>query len=277
MGSLRAPFVAGVVMAVVAMAAGGAAVAVATGDNRGTMGLLLVPVLLVLVAIANLVVGFFGRDHEWGLLAAIGIGTTLTLALAVAVVARWDGIGTLAILVIGPALGGLSGAVGRIAWFVGDFACAMSGRPTNVELVAEPDLTLATAGLDEVAERHAPGEPVLARAVGVQVGRLRYRRVGVVATEQRLVIAPLGEHAGDDVVVIDADALARASIRSEAADGTTRRTTNVVDDAILVEPRGRAAVTFVLPYDPPKADVRTGIGGPAELREWIRRHTAAYE
>lgn len=123
------------------------------------------------------------------------------------------------------------------------------------------------------------GAAVAAR-IGWFLGDLTCALVGrPTAGERQLVVAPIRDGQVDadaEVVVIDAAALTRASIRSEAADGTVRRPTNGFDDTITVIDRSGRTIELVLPHEPPRIDVESGTGGPPEIRAWIRRHATTY-
>jgi hypothetical protein len=255
------------------------------GGGAVVISLLAGPVFLVVL---GFLAGWFGRERDDLTLVAVGFGIAATLALNVGALAvgNWH----VVVLVFGPAAAFIAAWAGLVTWWVGNAICELRGLATGSELVgpaypeevpsdamwttrADPALR---ASLDALADRIAPGAPVDARAIGVLVGFPRDRPVAVVLVSDRIAIQQVdleGSPTGEPVIV-EGVQLRDVSIRSEAADGSTRDQINAFDDLIEVRTRDGRRVRLRLPYGTRGAGTSTG--GPDVIRAWLRTKAATY-
>jgi hypothetical protein len=242
----------------------------------------------LVLAVLGFLAGWFGRERDVLILVAVGFGIAATLVLNVVVLAlgNWH----VVVLVFGPAAAFIAALAGHFTWWVGNAICELRGLPTGPALVgpaypkevradamwttrADPALR---ATLDALADRIAPGAPVDARAIGVRLGFPRDRPVAVALAADRFAIQPVsleGSPIGEPVIVEDGQ-LSEVSIRSEAADGSTRDQINPFDDLIEIRTGDGPWIRLRLPYGTRGAGTTTG--GPGEIREWLRTRAATY-
>lgn len=244
--------------------------------------------VVALVTVVAFLAGWFGRERDDVVLVAVGaaVGAALVFGVGSLLLDDWR-IGS---VLIGLVIGVVAGVAGQVAWRVGDTIADLRGLPTMNRLLmpAFPDeypgqvawTTEATPALrrtlDELAATAAPGTAVSARAIGIRLGLPRDLPVAVVLAGDRLAIAPItfeGSPSGDRVV-LDAGQLAEVSIRSLAADGSTRRRVNAYDDVIDLRTSDGRRVRLRLAYG--RRGTGSNAGGPDEIREWLRTNAAAY-
>lgn len=285
--SLRWPLIVGVSIGLAAVGGAWATATLSDGGDGDGNGLLTIFVAVVVLfgstAVTNLVAGVFGRDHEWGLLAALGTTSVLLVAVGIVIVTT----GAAAIvpgLTFVAAAGVVVAAVARASWFVGDRLCSVTGHATAADLAApafpEPDgptpWTTAAAGQITATVRSLEGRledegAVVARAIGVQHRVTWHRPLAVLVAERSLLVAALGldgRLAGESDVIAR-DAIVEVRFRSEP-DGGPRREINAFDDLIeLADRRGRRW-RFTLPYS--STDIGDGDrDGSEAVRSWLRR------
>lgn len=242
----------------------------------------------VSIGVVGFVAGWFGRENDVPVVAAVGYGTSAALVFGVLsfFVTDWQ----LAVAVPGVVSGVLAAFVGRVTWWVGNAVCELRGLATGPELVApaypkevDADAMWTTrAGpalrstLDAVAGQIDASAPVQARAVGVLLGFPRDRAAVFVLVAGRLAIQPVdleGAPTGAPTVVSSSD-LAEASIRSQAVDGSTRRQINAFDDVIELRTVDGLRLRLRLPYGTRGAGATTA--GPDAIRSWFRTSAVTY-
>jgi hypothetical protein len=147
----------------------------------------------------SVVSGVFGR--EFALIGVGWCGAWTALTANVVVRAVTDDADLLAgfVAVLGLSVGGFF--VSLFGWLIGTAACGLSGHFTSRELSEVAYARTGKAGsasgrhfdeiLDEVGHRHGSNEQVIARSMGVERRTAWSRPVAVVATDRRLIVAPL--------------------------------------------------------------------------------------
>jgi hypothetical protein len=242
----------------------------------------------VVLAVLGFVAGWYGRERDALVLIAVGFGIAATLAFNVIVLAlgNWH----VLVLVFGPAAALMAAWVGHVTWWVGNAICELRGLPTASELVgpAYPEEvgadamwttrsdSVLSATLDALADRIAPGAPVDARAIGVRLGFPRDHPVAVALAADRLAIQPVNLSGSpiSEPVIVEHGQLGEVSIRSEAADGSTRDEVNPFDDLIEIRTGEGRRMRLRLPYGTRGAGTTTG--GPGEIRDWLRTRAVTY-
>lgn len=280
--------------------AGALVVAVATAldgidDPTGRGGLVvLAGALLVLVAVSG-VMGVFGRELALIAVALGGVWTAWMAALVVRVVT--DESADLlagAVVVLAACVGGF--VVAWVAWFVGTIVCVSTGHFTSRELseIAYGRTGRAADGggsvyddvLDELVRRHAGGERVTARSMGIERRSTWHRPVAILATDRRLVMAPMDTDGalGDDSLSVPAHDVSVASVASLHRDGSVRRALSSHDDVIEISTVDGRRCRFVLAYEAkrragsasPSIVAPEQVAGADGIRHWIRTHATTY-
>lgn len=273
--------------AVGALAAIAAVVAVAAADS-GTAGLAVVVLGFVAATALSVVSGVFGREF-----ALIGVGwcgawTALTANILLRAVNDDADLlsGFVAVLML--TVGGFF--LSWLGWFIGTLACGLSGHFTSRELSEVAYARTGKAGsasgqhfdelLDEVGHRHGSNEHVIARSMGVERRTVWSRPVAVVATDGRLILAPLNAdyEVDADVAIVPTYALATASIDSLDRSGSTRRSLSSHDDTVDITTTEGDRRRFILAYESKskKDSSAAVVGGADAIRHWIRTHASTY-
>ncbi len=289
MTALARAFGAGVLAAAFAVA--GATLLAGSDVPSGRAGpVSLVVAFGVLVAV-SVVMGVFGREFALIVVALCGVWVTLSAVVAVRVVLD-DTIDLLGALVF--VLGACVVAF-FVAWlgrFIGTIVCVSKGHfPSRVlsEIAYGRNARAAEGGasvydevLDELARRCAGGERVAARSMAIERRATWHRPLAVIATDRKLVMAPMnpeGELDGE-VLAIPSHAVARASVSSLNRDGSARRSLSSHNDLIDITTADGSRRRLVLAYEP---RVRTTanaspdpVGGADAIRHWVRTNASTY-
>jgi hypothetical protein len=281
---------AGAVITVLVGATGAIVWQLVPDDENAGLAVLFVtaPAMITLLALVGLLAGWFGRDRDEVTFVVIVAGVAAAGAMAVVALVsdRWP-IGSAAVAAGVVAVGG---AAASLSWRIGDLVCEARDLPTYHRLAAPafvedfPGNPLWTtdagpairAALDDLAAEIAPGEPVDARAVGIEVGLPRERPILLVLSGGRLAIRPvtINGSATGTARVFGPSELAEVSIRSESLNGAQRRSVNAFDDLISLRTSSGARLTLRLPYGTRGAGSSTG--GPDEIRSWLRANARTY-
>ncbi|HSP27205.1 MAG TPA: hypothetical protein VLN74_01565 [Ilumatobacteraceae bacterium] len=288
MKSLARAFGAGVLAAALAVAA--ATALAATDDPAGASGLMFFAVAFGVLVAISVVMGVFGREFALIAVGLCGVWVTLTTVLIVRFVVD-DTTELLAgfVFVLGLFVAGFF--VAWLGWFIGTVVCVSKGHFTSRDLSeiayarsgrSSPDGSVYDDALEELVSRLAVGERVTARSMAIEHRSTWHRPLAVVATDRRLVMAPMDTEGelGDDTVSIPAHALATAKVPSLNRDGTTRRALSSHNDVIDITTTDGSRSRFVLAYE---SKVRAApnaapdpVGGADAIRHWIRTHATTY-
>lgn len=268
-------------MALIGVAAGIAVEALSNDDGSTEAGFIVAGlVIVVLLADSGFVAGWFGRERDDVVVAAIGAGIVAVAALAIGSLVSEDIV--IGSVVLGGGIAIAGGAAGVLAWRIGDLICDGRDLPTARRLVAPAvaedhpggPLWTTDAGpairstLDHVAGRVAADGQVDGCAVGIVVGFPRDTPVVVVLAGDSLVLQPVdinGAATSDPWLLRRADVI-EASCRSVTPDGT-HRPINGYDDVITIRSTGGARTRLRLPYG--TRGVGAGRGGPDVIRQWL--------
>jgi hypothetical protein len=286
--SLARAFGAGVLAAAFTVAV--ATLLADSDDPTGASGLVVFTIAFGMTVAISVVMGVFGREFALIGVALCGVWVTLTTVLIVRVVTG-DSADLLAgfVFVLAICVGAFF--VAWLGWFIGTVVCVSMGHFTSRDLSeiayarsgrSSPDGSVYDDALDELARRLAVGERVAARSMAIEHRPTWHRPLAVVATDRRLVMAPMATDGelGDDTLSIPAHTLATASVRSLDRDGTTRRSLSSHDDVIDISTTDGTRSRFVLAYE---SKVRAApnaapdpVGGADAIRHWIRTRATTY-
>jgi hypothetical protein len=279
-----------VAFAVGVLAAAAVVAIAAVSTDQGAAGLAALVVGLGAATAFAVAWGVFGREFALIGMAWCGVWTALTANVLVRSVT--DDADLLAgfVAVLALSVGGFF--VSLLGWLVGTVACSLSGHFTSRDLSEIAYARTSSAGsasgqhfndlLDEVGHRHAADEPVTARSMGIERRLTWSRPVAIVATDRRLIVAPLnGDYELDtDVLTVPAHALATASIASLDRNGSTRRSLSSHDDHIDITTSEGDRRRLVLAYESKSRALSNAaphqLGGADAIRHWIRTHATTY-
>jgi hypothetical protein len=281
--ALAGAFAVGVLAAIAAL------VAVAVAPTGGAaVGVAVLALGFVAATAVSVVSGVFGR--EFALIGVGWCGAWTALTANVVVRAVTDDADLLAgfVAVLGLSVGGFF--VSLFGWLIGTAACGLSGHFTSRELSEVAYARTGKAGsasgrhfdeiLDEVGHRHGSNEQVIARSMGVERRTAWSRPVAVVATDRRLIVAPLNAdyEVDSDVSIVPTYALASASVASLDRGGSTRRELSSHDDTIDITTTEGDRRRFILAYESKRRSDSSAaaVGGADAIRHWIRTHANTY-